>query len=184
MAGAGVADAERRLVDRYLQQRDEDAFRALYEVHAGFLWGFVLRLAGHDEHEAEDVFQETWMTAVRSLSGFRWDAALRSWLCGIALNVWRGRVRRAWRETPGSVEDHPSTPLRDPGAAMDIERAVASLPDGYRSVLLLYGVYGYTHAEIAERLGIAEGTSKSQLARARQALRRALTNGRVGEEHR
>lgn len=180
-AGSEVA-ADRPLVARYLQDRDEDAFRALYREHAPYLWAFVLRLTGRREPEAEEVFQETWMAAARRLDAFRWDSAFRTWLTGIALNCWRRSVRRRPREPSGLPAALPSPGAFDPAEVLDLEGALASLSEKYRTVLLLYGVYGYTHAEIAERLGIAEGTSKSQLARGREALRRALANGRAREE--
>lgn len=175
--GIETAERDRDLVARYLAARDEVAFRGLYAAHTPYLWAFALRLTGGRVPEAEDVIQETWLTAVRRLPGFRWESAFRTWLCGIGLNCWRSARRRTLREVTAGSEETVSEVPRDPGDAVDLERAIAALPDGYRAVLVLYGLHGYTHAEIADRLGIAEGTSKSQLARARKALEATLGQG-------
>ncbi len=150
----------------------EDAFRTLYRAHTPALYALALRLTGRDQHEAEDLVQETWVRATRKMSGFRGESALRTWLCGVLINVRRERARSAWRMVDAPDIEPSSPPLDD--AAFDLERAIAALPDGARDVFVLYDVYGYAHREIAEMLGVVEGTSKSQLARARMLLRRAL----------
>jgi RNA polymerase sigma factor (sigma-70 family) len=171
---------DRTLVERVLARGDERAFRQLYRRHTPSLYGFVLRVLGGRETEAEDVVQETWIRAVEGLAGFRWDASLRTWLCGIALNLCRGIFRRRdrdWIRAPDmdavtdAVED---APARSPEAVIDLERALARLPDGYRTVLVLHDLEGYRHDEIATALGTSTGTSKSQLHRARRAVRRML----------
>ena len=160
---------DRRLVARFLRARDERAFRAIYRRHAAGVYGLALRLCGGRAVEADDVAQEAWVRAVRALGGFRWGSRLRSWLCGIAVNVWR-ETRRG--PPPGdTAAGEAATPPGDDG---DLARVVASLPTGAREVLLLHDVEGYTHAEIAALLGIEDGTSKSQLSRARAAVRAAL----------
>ena len=121
-----------------------------------------------------------WIRAVDRLSGFRWESALRTWLAGFVINAARERFRRDIRETP-SVDEQ--LPADDPALGgvfdrLDLERAVAGLPEGFRLVLVLHDVEGYTHEEIADLLGIVPGTSKSQLARARAAVRRALGRAR------
>jgi RNA polymerase sigma-70 factor (ECF subfamily) len=150
----------------------EDAFRALYRAHTPALYALAMRLTASDQHEAEDLVQETWVRATRKMSAFRGDSALRTWLCGVLVNVRRERVRSAWRMV-GALEIEPVSPPKD-DAAFDIERAIAALPDGARDIFVLHEVYGYEHREIAEMLGVVEGTSKSQLARARTLLRKAL----------
>jgi RNA polymerase sigma-70 factor (ECF subfamily) len=150
----------------------EDAFRALYRAHTPALYALALRLTARDQNEAEDLVQETWVRAARKMSTFRGESALRSWLCGVLINVRRERVRSAWRMV-GAPDIEPVTPARD-DAAFDLERAIAGLPEGARDVFVLHDVYGYAHREIAELLGIVDGTSKSQLARARALLRSAL----------
>jgi RNA polymerase sigma-70 factor, ECF subfamily len=150
----------------------EDAFRALYRAHTPALYALALRLTGSDQSEAEDLVQETWVRATRKMSAFRGESALRTWLCGVLVNVRRERVRSAWRMV-GTLDFEPATPARD-DTAFDLERAIAALPDGARDIFVLHDVYGYAHREIAELLGVVEGTSKSQLARARMLLRAAL----------
>ena len=150
----------------------EDAFRALYRAHTPALYALALRLTGSDQSEAEDLVQETWVRATRKMSAFRGESALRTWLCGVLVNVRRERVRSAWRMV-GSLDIEPVSPARD-DTAFDLERAIAALPDGARDIFVLHDVYGYAHREIAELLGVVEGTSKSQLARARMPLRAAL----------
>lgn len=150
----------------------EDAFRTLYRAHTPALYALALRLTAHDKTEAEDLVQETWVRAVRKMSTFRGESALRSWLCGVLINVRRERTRTAWRMV--DAPDIEPVAAANDDAAFDLERAVAALPVGARDVFVLHDVYGYAHREIAEMLGVVEGTSKSQLARARALLRAAL----------
>ena len=161
------------LVERFLRGRGEDAFRALYRAHTPALYALALRLTGGDRGEAEDLVQESWVRALTALGTFRAQSALRSWLCGVLVNVRRERIRTDWRivDAP-EVEPLEDTPHRDD--AIDLERAIAALPDGARDVYVLHDVHGYTHREIAELMGIVEGTSKSQLNRARSLLRSSL----------
>lgn len=161
------------LVERFLRARGEDAFRALYRAHTPALYALALRLTGGDRTEAEDLVQESWVRAVRGLSSFRARSALRSWLCGLLVNVRRERIRVDWRA--GDAPDiEPVADTSGPDDALDLERAIGALPEGAREVFVLHDVYGYTHREIAEMLGVVEGTSKSQLTRARTLLRNSL----------
>ncbi|MDE3173106.1 MAG: RNA polymerase sigma factor [Gemmatimonadota bacterium] len=164
---------DRALVERFLRRRGEDAFRALYRAHTPALFALALRLTGGDRGEAEDLVQESWVRAVTALRTYRAESALRSWLCGVLVNVRRGRIRADWRMV--DVPDvEPVTEAVGPDDAIDLERAIASLPDGARDVYVLHDIHGYTHREIADLLGIVEGTSKSQLNRARSLLRSSL----------
>ncbi len=167
-----VAD-DLALVERFLRGCGEDAFRALYRAHTPALYALALRLTGGDRGEAEDLVQESWVRAVTALRTFRAQSALRSWLCGVLVNVRRGRMRADWRMVDvGDVEPLADTNGRDD--AIDLERAIAILPEGAREVYVLHDVHGFTHREIADLLGIVEGTSKSQLNRARSLLRSSL----------
>ena len=161
------------LVARFLRGRGEDAFRALYRAHTPALYALAVRLTGGDKGEAEDLVQESWVRALTALRTFRAQSALRSWLCGVLVNVRRGRIRADWR-----IVDAPDVePLADTTCdddVIDLERAIAALPEGARDVYVLHDVHGYTHREIADLLGIVEGTSKSQLNRARFLLRISL----------
>jgi RNA polymerase sigma-70 factor (ECF subfamily) len=179
-----------RLVRRFVQHRDEAAFRALYRAHTPAILAVVWRYLDGDRTDAEDVVQEAWVRAAENLKNFRWDSALRTWLVGIAINCARNRARArrtaSTRETDlADVIEMPSPSPTANVAAIDMQRAVASLPEGYRDVLVLHDVFGYTHDEIGRMLGVESGTSKSQLHRARHSVRRWLAEkGRVGHERR
>jgi RNA polymerase sigma-70 factor, ECF subfamily len=161
------------LVERFLRARGEDAFLALYRAHTPALYALALRLTGGDQAEAEDLVQESWLRAVRALPSFHARSALRSWLCGLLVNVRRERIRADWRMVD-APDIEPAADTGAPDDAIDLERAIRALPEGARDVYVLHDVYGYTHREIAGMLGIVEGTSKSQLNRARTLLRSSL----------
>jgi RNA polymerase sigma-70 factor (ECF subfamily) len=163
------------LIQLVIHSGDERAFRELYRRHSPRLYALVLRMLG-SESDTDDVVQETWLRAMRAAPQFRWEASFSSWLTAIALNCARG-MRRRDRRWPTTVlaDDAPargSWPATD--ARLDIERALERVPPGYRAVLTLYELEGRPHEEIAERLGIAIGTSKSQLHHARRFLRGLL----------
>jgi RNA polymerase sigma-70 factor (ECF subfamily) len=176
------------LARRFVQSRDEASFRMLYRRHAPAMFGVVRRLLDGDHAAAEDVLQEAWLRAVDGLENFRGESTLRTWLVGIAVNCARDRQRKRRRDADrgvdlASVSELPAPPpLPTRIASVDVERAVARLPDGYREVLILHDVYGYTHDEIGRMLGVESGTSKSQLSRARSTLRRWL-GGKGRENH-
>lgn len=161
------------LVERFLRGRGEDAFRALYRAHTPALYALALRLTGGDQGEAEDLVQESWVRALTALRTFRAQSPLRSWLCGVLVNVRRGRIRAEWRIVD-APDVEPIVERSGADDAIDLERAIGTLPEGARDVYVLHDVHGYTHREIADLLGIVEGTSKSQLNRARSLLRSAL----------
>lgn len=168
------AHDDRRLVAEFLATRSEAAFHCLYDRHADALYRFAARLSDSGPPDPADVVQEVWIEALQHLDRFEWRSALRTWLCAIALNRWR-RGLRLRRERTGEVRESEAPLVRGPdGLRIRIERALASLPDGYREVLVLHDVEGYTHEEIAAHFGIAAGTSKSQLHHARRALRARL----------
>jgi len=146
-------------------------FRALYRAHTPALHLLALRLLGGAHADAEDAIQEAWIRAVRALPDFRWHSSLRTWLCGIAINCCREILRRRKPLLDAADAADPPAP---PAQSMGLESLVQSLPDGYREVLVLHDVEGYTHEEIATLLHIAAGTSKSQLSRARAVLRKTL----------
>ena len=168
--------SDRELADRVASSGDEAAFRALYRRHAPTVYRFALRLAGGNTAEAEDLTQETWLRAARGLGRFQWKSAFRTWLIGIALNQYRELARRNGRRITFAevAREHPSE-AGEPGRRMDLERALQLLPPGFRTVLVLHDVEGFTHREIGEQLGISDGTCKSQLHDARKAMRRLLS---------
>jgi len=182
--------SDRELADAVLRGGEERAFRTLYRRHSPRLYRLALRLLGGDVREAEDVVQETWIRAVGGLERFRWESLLGTWLGSIAIHVSHDALRRRrrgredlWDDDPTFLaEAMPSEAMFGErlGERIDLERAVARLPDGYRAVLVLHDVEGLPHESIARELGIAVGTSKSQLHRARRALRALLVP--AGEE--
>jgi RNA polymerase sigma-70 factor (ECF subfamily) len=158
---------------------NERAFAALYDEHTPALYGLALRLAGGNARDAEDIVHEAWMRAVGRLADFAGRSALRTWLCGFVVNCWREMVRRRGdREWPLDEAPEPGAEdgeLTGTFDRLELERGLQALAPGYREVLVLHDVEGYSHEEIAVLRGVAIGTSKSQLARARRALRRMLT---------
>lgn len=175
---------DRRLVEAVARRGDPRAFHRLYERHTPAMYGLALRLSAGAEADAEDVVHDAWIRAVERLDSFEWRSALQSWLCGFVVYRWR-EIRRARGHessgpastTGGPWSDEPSAPdarLDATADRVDLERAVRHLADGYREVLVLHDIHGFTHEEIGTLLGIETGTSKSQLSRARRILRRSL----------
>lgn len=171
---------ELRLV-RQAQQGDLVAFERLYRDNERKVFGLCFRLSS-DPALAEELTQEVFVRAWRKLSSFRGESAFSSWLYPLTVNVAlserRSRKRRDARivatEDPASLERAPRTPA--PEAGFDLEKAMAALPPGARAVFVLHDVEGRTHEEIASLLGLAAGTSKAQLHRARRLLREALAS--------
>ena len=154
---------------------DHAAFERLYRGHVGRIHALARRMVGDDV--AEDLTQEVFIRAWSKLGSFRGDARFATWLHRLAVNLLLTRretlrKREAKAVTADGVLDRLVAPRqRSPGAAVDLEAALARLPDGARQIFVLYDVEGYGHEEIAELVGISVGTSKSQLHRARMLLR-------------
>jgi RNA polymerase sigma-70 factor, ECF subfamily len=171
---------ELRLV-RQAQAGDLVAFERLYRENERKVFGLCFRLSS-DPALAEELTQEVFVRAWRKLSSFRGESAFSSWLYPLTVNVAlserRSRRRRDARiiatEDPASLERAPRSPA--PEAGFDLEKAMATLPPGARAVFVLHDVEGRTHEEIAQLLGLAPGTSKAQLHRARRLLREALAS--------
>lgn len=169
---------EFRLIRR-VQEGDARAFEALYRSHVGRVHAICRRLAGNPgvaEDWTQDVFVQVW----EKIGSYEGRSRFSTWLYRLATNRaidgLRADVRRSRRESP--VEDaeswmEPGPPPR-PERTMDLEAAIASLPTAARMVFVLHDVEGYRHRDIAEMTGMAEGTSKSQLFRARGLLRERL----------
>lgn len=164
---------------RRAQQGDADAFEAVYREHAGRVYALCLRMSG-DAQAAKELVQDVFVRAWEKLDTFRGESAFSSWLHRLAVNVVlmdrRSRARRA--EDPLDDDEDPAPVAaaiaRSPELKMDLEQAIATLPRMARQVLVLFDVEGYAHAEIAQMLGIAEGTSKAHLFRARGLLKEML----------
>lgn len=166
---------DRELAQAVLQDGDERAFRELYHRHTPRLYLLVLRLLGYSEMDAEDVVQETWVRAVKELAGFRWESALGTWLSAIGCNVARDQLRKLKRRDEQELSPGFSSWVAlQPPEQVDLEQAIRRLPEGYRTVLVMHDLEGFTHEEIGTALGIAPGTSKSQLFGARRSLRAML----------
>lgn len=163
---------ERRLIER-ARRGDESAFEAIYRAHVGRVYGLCLRML-QDPAAAEDCAQEAFISAWRSLPSFEGRSSLSTWLHRIAVNAVLGRTRRKepviHAAEPEEMASAEVPVLADAMDVLDLEQLIATLPSGARHVLVLQGVYGYTHEETAEFLGIAVGTCKAQLHRARRLL--------------
>jgi RNA polymerase sigma-70 factor (ECF subfamily) len=154
----------------------EPAFRELFRRHTPHLLQFVTRVLGPSRGDAEDVVQDTWLRAYPALVTFRNESSFSTWLCSVGLRAALDSMRRGKRHQADELFEHESA--FDPPPAeerMDIEAAIARLAPGYRMVLLLHDVEGFTHEEIGTQLGIAPGTSKAQLFKARRVMRALLT---------
>ena len=162
------------------QAGDVDAFAMLYELYGARLFTLACRMAGSRE-EGEDLLQEIFLLAYRKLRGFRGESTLGTWLYRLALNQCLDfvRSRRAKMDrATDALEDRASFELQGPRetpiARIDLERALEQLPAGCREAFVLHDIEGYGHKEVAAMLGIAEGTSKSQVFKARMKLRALL----------
>jgi RNA polymerase sigma-70 factor (ECF subfamily) len=175
----GLHPSDRDLADRFLRRADDAAFRTLFRRHTPRMYALALRLLAGRDAEAEDAVQDAWQRAAAALGRFEWRSTLATWLGGFVINCARERLRARplIAIDPEALAVVPA-PAASPGEAIDLERAIAALPDGYREVLVLHDIEGYTHDEIAGRLGIAAGTSKSQLFHARRAVRARLAGSR------
>ncbi len=155
------------------------AIRALYDTHVDRIYRLTYRLTGVD-HLAREVTQDTFVRAFGSIGGFRGDSAFGTWLHTIAVSLSLNEIKRRKRERARNapLEDASavagSGPHSDPLLREKLMEAVNALPEGCRTVFMMHDAEGYTHQEIAAALGVTEGTSKAQLARARGKLRVAL----------
>lgn len=162
---------------RAAQAGDGPAFERLYRTHVGRIHALALRLTG-DPTGAEELVQDAFVRAWRKLTTFRGESSFATWMHRLTVNVFlldtRGARRRALRELPSDAATDRPGPRRpahlDDEDRMDLERAVARLPEGARVAFVLYDVYGYSHDEIAAMSGVAAGTIRAQLHRARRRL--------------
>jgi RNA polymerase sigma-70 factor (ECF subfamily) len=171
-----------RLVER-CRAGDLAAFEAIYRTHSGRLYAVACRMLGNPA-DAEDLLQEIFLAAHRKLDSFRGESALGTWLYRLATNLCLDHLRSRAAKTgqlTGALDDEPG--LADTGSRrladrtvdrMDLERALAQLPEGCRTAFVLHDIEGLEHREVAEALGVAEGTSKSQVHKARMRLRALL----------
>jgi RNA polymerase sigma-70 factor (ECF subfamily) len=160
------------------QRGDRRAFERLYRRHAPEVHGLCLRMTGRRD-VAEDCTQEAFIAAWRALPRFEARSRFATWMHRIAVNAVLARRRglaAAYEATALALEEiEPmAAAAGDAAGPLDLERAIERLPEGARHVLVLVGIYGHSHEEAGAMLGIATGTSKAQLHRARQLLARQL----------
>jgi RNA polymerase sigma-70 factor (ECF subfamily) len=182
-------DQRGRAGDDALVQRarggDRDAFELLYRTHAARVYALCLRLTA-DAVQANELTQDVFIRAWKALPEFRGEADITTWLHRIAVNAMlqqrRGERRRSAhialaddRDDDALALEEGSAPPQDVGTAIDLERAIGSLPPGVRRAFVLHDIEGYTHEEIADMTGLAAGTLRAQLHRARQLLIKALS---------
>ena len=169
--------ADEAALIRQAQRSDTRAFETLYRLHVDKVYGLCLRMTGNVS-EAEDCAQEAFIQAWNKMEKFRGDSAFSTWLHRIAVNTVLGRMRKSKREQDRIqvVADRSPVPLAtgDSGEMRDLAEAIDRLPEGARHVFVLHAVYGYSHVEASDMLGIATGTSKAQLHRARRLLAQQL----------
>ncbi len=156
------------------------AQEALYTHFSQTMFGICLRYAS-DYHSAEDILQEGFVKVFKNLDRFRGEGSFEGWLKRIFVNTsiefYRKAVTKRKVVELDSVYDQGTESLAlDNLATKDLLRIIQQLPTGYRTVFNLYGIEGYTHKEIAKMLDISEGTSKSQLARARESIKKMIRN--------
>jgi RNA polymerase sigma-70 factor, ECF subfamily len=166
-------------VIRRAQERDMPAFERLYRANVSRVHAICLRMTANATR-AEELTQKAFLTAWQKLPLFRGESAFSSWLHRVAVNTVLADLRAEHRRTQRvfATEDPAvfETPQRAaaPGIRLDLEEAIATLPPQARAVFVLHDVEGWQHDEIAEQLGVATGTSKAQLHRARKLLQDAL----------
>ena len=159
------------------QAGDVEAFETLYRQHAARIYTLACRMAGSPE-DGEDLLQEIFLQAHRKLGSFKGDSAVGTWLYRLALNHCLDYVRsrqakmsRITETLDAETSIEPVARRETPIARLDLERAIDRLPEGCREAFVLHDVEGFDHKEVGELLGIAEGTSKSQVFKARMKLR-------------
>jgi RNA polymerase sigma-70 factor, ECF subfamily len=161
------------------QAGDGAAFESIYREHSPKVYALCLRLSGGSQEDATELMQDVFIRAWRGLKKFRGESAFSSWLHRLAVNAMLERARSDKRRSArvlfmeDSAHDVASI-AGEPDVRMDLEGAIASLPEGARIAFVLHEIEGYQHAEIADQLGVAEGTVKAQLHRARKLLIKAL----------
>ncbi len=164
---------------RRAQQGDPDAYEAVYRRLSGRIYGLCLRMTA-DAQQAEELTQDAFVRAWEKLGSFRGDSQFSTWLHRLTVNLVlqtrRSAGRRASREEPLPDDDRYMGSVREafPGTRIDLERAIAGLPEGARKVLVLRDVQGYKYREVADLVGVTVGTVKAQIHRARKLLREAL----------
>jgi RNA polymerase sigma-70 factor (ECF subfamily) len=178
MPEPATAPADDGALVRRSMDGDIRAFELLYRKHVGRVHGAILRIVGMNHARAEELTQDAFVRAWQKLAGFRFESAFSTWLYRLGVNVALMDLRGSGNEQ--NVEDEVlelaaggDVPFCA-GERADLEQAVAKLPPRARAVLVLHDVEGWKHEEIARELGMAVGSSKAQLHRARGLVRKLL----------
>jgi len=180
--------SEAQAIER-AKQGDAAAFQVLYDLHKRRVYSLCLRMTSNTA-EAEDLAQEAFLQLFRKIGTFRGESAFSTWLHRLSVNVVLMHLRKkalpvvSLEETTQGSSGEEDTPKKDFGAEdvalagsidrLQLQRAVESLPPGYRTIFVLHDVEGYEHNEIATIVGCSIGNSKSQLHKARMKLRDLL----------
>ena len=173
-----AGQADRALVERCLSHQP-GAFDELYRRFAPRVFTLACRMSG-SRTSGEDLLQEIFLLVYRKLGSFKGEAALGTWVYRLATNCCLDHLRsRQHKLEMASDTIDETVSLRPMGVRLtadrlDLERAIAQLPPGYRAAFVLHDVEGFDHAEVGRLLGIAEGTSKSQVHKARMKMRALL----------
>jgi RNA polymerase sigma-70 factor (ECF subfamily) len=184
-----VRSADLDLVGR-IRSGDGLAFEALYKQHSTRLYNLASRMMGA-HGEADDLLQDIFLLAYRKIGSFRGESSLGTWLYRLAMNhcldVLRNRQTRMGQQTdsldePDAIPVASRVPVVGAVSRIDLERAIASLPPACRAAFLLHDVEGFGHQEVGTMLGISEGTSKSQVHKARMRIRSYLAHGTTKKE--
>lgn len=165
---------------------DVRAFEAIYRRHSTAVYSLAYRMVGNPA-DAQDMLQEIFLLAFNKLRTYQGQAALSTWLFRVATNRCLDHIRSKARRNQSLTESldgqkppPSSVPRQSTAERLDLEQAIARLPDSYRAAFLLYDVEGFDHREVAQILGIAEGTSKSLVHKARLKIRDYLGHFRSG----
>lgn len=159
-----------------MRDRSRENFARLYRQYGDALLRTAAYFTQGRQQDAEDIVQETWITAISQLPRFQGRSSFRSWITGILINKHREQERKYRRnELPEFLPAEATTPNVS-HLAIDLKQAIMRLPDGYRQIITLHDLEGFKHHEIAQMLAIKDGTSKSQLFQARRAMRQLLTD--------
>lgn len=173
--------SEGELIQRVLAG-DPAAERELYDLHVDRVYRLAFRLAGGDTDLAQDFTQESFLRAFDRLHEFEGRAALSTWLHAITVSVCLNGLRRVKRHRQREADLEEAAVVyaggreAEPDLKTKLRRAIAALPERYKTVFVMYDVEGYTHEEIGNVLGLPVGTSKARLSRAREKLREALAD--------
>jgi len=178
---ASAVESSAELVTRACRG-DVGAFEDLYRQNVGRVYGLCLRMTGQPA-TAEDLTQDTFVNAWRSLPGYEGRSSFSTWLHRIAVNAVLAKRRSPHGRNEVSMTDESGAQMEfeaeapmDEATPIDVERAIAALPPGARDIVVLHGIYGYSHEEAAGMLGVAVGTCKAQLHRARHLMRERMAS--------